>query len=168
MGRGWGGEKDQNTEKERKRGIGQHVLRRSLNHCFGDRPSGLPLANHLALSGCGPTQGAALRKHFSTGVSGKTTGCMGSGASPFSDPRNLSVSVCSSEVSLTSRMRNGWSLSFIQTGCSFDLWVVCPQGTDYSCSAWDPSTSCIKNPSASLSKLQLSSICVFYSPPTPH
>ena len=32
----------------------------------------------------------------------------------------------------------------IQTGCSFYLEVICPQGTDYSCSAWDPSIFCFK------------------------
>ena len=28
-------------------------------------------------------------------------------------------------------------------GIIFHLEVICPQGTDYSCSAWDPSTSCL-------------------------
>ena len=45
-----------------------------LNHLYGGSPSGLPLANHLALSGSGLTQGPALRMDFSTRVSGKLTG----------------------------------------------------------------------------------------------
>ena len=46
------------------------------------------------------------------------------------------------EVSLASRMRNRWALSFIQARCSFYLEVICPQGTGYSCLAWGLPISC--------------------------
>ena len=54
-------------------------------------------------------------------------------------------------VSLTSKMRNRWSLSFIQVGCSLYLEVICPQGTDDSCPAWDSSIACFKINSQRLS-----------------
>lgn len=40
------------------------------------------------------------------------------------------------------KSRDGMYL--IQTGCSFYLEVICPQRTDYSCSARDPSISCFR------------------------
>ena len=55
------------------------------------------------------------------------------------------VSFCEcvvTEVSLTSGMRNRWSLSFIQAGRSFYIEVICPQGNNYIYAAWDPSISC--------------------------
>ena len=52
-----------------------------LRHLCGLSPSGLPLANHLASSGFGRTQGPPLSAHLlgrmdsSARVSGKLTGC---------------------------------------------------------------------------------------------
>jgi len=66
------------TDTERKRGRGEEsnlCFGGPLNHSYRGGPSGLPLANHLAWSGSGLTKGSALRMVFSTGVSGKLTGC---------------------------------------------------------------------------------------------
>ena len=46
-----------------------------LNHLYGGGPSGVPLANHLASSGCGLTWGPALDLDSSTRVPRKLTGC---------------------------------------------------------------------------------------------
>ena len=56
------------------------------------------------------------------------------------------------EVSLISGMRNVISLSFSWTEHSSPLslllslsWSICPQGTDFSCSAWSSSLSCLSS-----------------------
>ena len=69
-----------------------------------------------------------------------------SGAPPFWTPKEA---FCSQGVSLTSRIRNMWSLSFIWAGLSSSLpltesWGYCPQGTDFSCSARGPHISCLR------------------------
>ena len=68
-----GREKDREKEQERKREL--HTFGDGLNHLDGGSPSRFPMANHLALSGLGLTQGPGLRMDFSTRVSGKLTGC---------------------------------------------------------------------------------------------
>ena len=49
------------------------------------------------------------------------------------------------KASLTSRMRYMWSLVWAGLGFSSLLlfWRICPQGMNSSCSAWDPSISCV-------------------------
>ena len=105
-----------------------------LNHWYGGGPFGLPLANHLALSGLeslsGLTQGPPLCAHAllakmdsSAGVSGKLTGCtMGWCLLPSLTPEDLFCTCVVWKVSLTSRMRNTWSLYlFLQAGCTSSL-----------------------------------------------
>ena len=48
------------TDRKSKRGREQLCFGGHLNQLCGGSPSGLPLANHLALSGFGVTQGPAL------------------------------------------------------------------------------------------------------------
>ena len=68
---------------------------------------------------------------------------------PTLTPRGAFLYMCRSGGSLTSSIRNMWSLYLLSEQdpappCSFHnhLAVICAQGTGDSCWAWDPSTSC--------------------------
>ena len=129
-------ERETQTERKNKSGREQHVLWRSFNSLVW----GLSLQ---ASSGFGLTQGPVLRLDFSTKASGTLTGWTIPLVPLLSlTPEEPFCKCIVLEVSLTSRMRNRWSLSFIQAGCYFYLEVICMQRTDYSCSAKDPSIPC--------------------------
>lgn len=85
------------------------------------------------------------------------------------------------KISLTSRMRNMWSLyllsrqgSFLSCSCYYlHPGSICPQGTNFSCSALSPPISCLKftQPEKSISRLEpryllLSSLCLTEAPQT--
>ena len=54
---GWGRERDRDRDRQTKREREGHRLWRSFKSLVGGRPSGLPPANQLALSGLEPTFG---------------------------------------------------------------------------------------------------------------
>ena len=74
VGGAGGGEREREIQNKRGREERNTCFGSHLNHSYGGSPSRLPLANHLASSGSGLTQGLALRMDFSTRVSGKLTG----------------------------------------------------------------------------------------------
>ena len=110
--------------RERERGSAT-CFGGGLNHLYGDSPSGLPLANHLALSGLesifGLTQGPPLcvctsfsQMDSSARVSGKLTGYTMVWHPLPSLTLEEHFYVCLVwEISLASRMRNTWSLYFL-------------------------------------------------------
>ena len=106
-----------------------------LNHSHGGGPSGLPLANHLACLDLAWLGALPSRWFLAQGSLGSWQEVATDCAPAFSDPEEPFCKCIVLEVSLTSRMRNRWSLSFIQAECSFYLEVICPQGIDYSCPA---------------------------------
>ena len=134
------------------------MLWRWLKSLVWGSPAGLPLAHYLVSSGLEPTFGLTWGPPLCACASFSQDGFYPQGfwevdrmcyglmpLLPLTPDAVLGVS-------LTSRIRNRWSLSFIQAGHSSSLLllltlyleVICLQGTDYSCSAWDPSISCFK------------------------
>ena len=107
-----GKEKDRYLQREKaKKEESNMCFGGPLNHSYGGGPSRLPLADQMYY-----------------GLLSLT-------------PEEPFCKCVIPEVSLTSRMKNRWSLSFIQAGCHFYLEVICPQGLDYSCPVWNPSIS---------------------------
>ena len=117
----------------------------------------LPLANHLASSGLKPTFGLTQGPPLCTRTSFRQEGVSGQdlwegdrmyyGLVPLPSPAPEEP-FCNCVVpgfSLTLRMRNRCSLLSKKDvpGIIFNLEVICPQGTDSSCSAWDSSISCL-------------------------
>ena len=87
-----------------------------LNHLYGGSPSRLPLPNHLASSGFGLTQGLCAGASFSQDgfyeeviweIDKMYYGLM---PLPSLTPEEPFCKCVVPEVSLTSRMRNRWSL----------------------------------------------------------
>ena len=65
---------------------------------------------------------------------------------PFSTSRKPFCACVVGKVSLTSRPRTMWSLIWAGlTSSSSSSWSSCPQGTNFSCSAWGPSISCLSS-----------------------
>ena len=154
-GRGETGRERQGQTKSRR---GRETWR-WLNHFYGGGPSGLPPTNHLASPGFVPTPGLPQGPPLCAGASFSQDGFYRWGfwevdkmyrglvALPTLTPEEPFCKCVVLEVSLTSRRRNRWSLSLQDTvlPCSCHnlyLKVICPQGTDDICSAWDPSISC--------------------------
>ena len=141
--------KRQKKKKKREKKRTTPVFVGCLNHPYGDSPSRLPLANYVASSGLAwlralPCVHAHLLAGMDSSWGSLEVDRMYCGLVPLLSltPEEHFCSYMVPEVSLTSGMRNRGSLSFIQAGCSFYLEVICPQGADYCCSAWDRSISC--------------------------
>jgi len=72
------------------------------------------------------------------------------GAFPlFLTPKKTFCTCVIEKVSLTSRMKNMWSLYLSRTQLlsapvSSLSWIIGPQGTDFNCSARGPSLCCLK------------------------
>ena len=132
-------EGERETEKAREEERDKDALERA-------HPSRLPLANHLASSGFGLTQGPPLGAAYFSQDGLQHKGLWEVDRKYYGLVPLLSLTpeapffqYVVPEVSLTSRVRNRCSLSFIQAAHSF--YPIHPQGTGYSCSAWDPSVS---------------------------
>ena len=101
-----GMERERETEREREKEEESNMcFGGCLNHLCGGSPSGLPLANHLALSDFGLTQGLpraypSSRMDFSTRVSGKLTWCTTFWCPAFLSPLKYFLQVCSSRILL--------------------------------------------------------------------
>ena len=149
------------TEKE------SHTLWGGLNHVSGGSSSRFPLAYHLAfvwpwvhIWPDSPVCEHLLAKMDSIArVSGKLTGqIVVRRPCTLLNPEEPVYAHVVQELSLTSRMKNMWSLYlFIQAGLSSSLllpsslsWSICPRGTNSSCPVWDPPISCLKLAAASL------------------
>ena len=115
---------------------GDMCFRGGLNHLYRKSPSGLPLANHLALSSLESTfcltQGPLLYARASFSQHGLSCQGLykvdrmyyGLMPIPYLTPEEPFCDCVVLEVSLTSRMRNRWSPSFMQAGHSSSLLLL--------------------------------------------
>ena len=119
--------------------------------------SGFPLANHLALPGSESVFGLSQDPLMYACASLSQDGFQQRGLwvvdityygvtpLPFLSSKEPFYACVVGKLSLTSRMRNTWSLIWAGlSSSSSSSWSFCPQGTNSSCSAWDQSISYLR------------------------
>lgn len=144
----------------REGGREPRMMRRSFKSRVWGQAFWLPLADHLAYLTLSPHLAwlralccvcvhLLAKMDSTTRVSGKLTRITVIWFPSRLWPRGAFLYMCRSGGSLTSSIRNMWSLYLLSEQdpappCSFHnhLAVICAQGTGDSCWAWDPSTSC--------------------------
>ena len=125
-------ERERERDRRSKRGREQHVLWRSFKSLVWGQPFSFCFVWLWPDSGPCPQDG--LQHVGLWEVDRKYRGLVPLLSLTPEEPFCESVVP---EVLLTPRMRNR-RLSFFRAGCCFYLEVTCPQGTECSCSAWEP------------------------------